>query len=57
MLIKKIPTTSGLRITSVLNIKISVVENKIPHTSSLVATAALNSKNGEVRNKVPDHAK
>ena len=38
MLIKKKLDTSGLVTTTVLNAKISEVENKIPDTSSLVAT-------------------
>ena len=33
---KKIPDTSGLVTTTILNTKISEVENKIPDTSSLV---------------------
>ena len=43
--------------TTVLNTKISEVENKIPNTSSLVATTILNTKVNEVKNKIPDHAK
>ena len=43
--------------TTVLNTKISGVENKIPNTSSLVATTILNTKVNEVKNKIPDHAK
>ena len=56
VLIKKIPDTSGLVTTTVLNTKISEVENKIPDTSSLLTTAALNAKNGEVENKISNHA-
>ena len=44
MLIKKIRNTSGLATITVLNIKISEVENKIPNTSNLVPTNALNTK-------------
>ena len=43
--------------TTVLNTKISEVENKIPDTSSLVTTTVLNTKESEVENKIPDHAK
>ena len=42
MLIKKMPDTSGLVTTTVLNTKNKEVENKIPNTSSLVTTAVLN---------------
>ena len=44
-------------ITSVLNTKITEVENKIPDTCSLVSTTVLNTKFSEVENKIPDHAK
>ena len=57
MLIKKVPDTSGLVTTTVLNTKLSEVENKIPNTASLVATTVLNAKMGEVENKDPDDAK
>ena len=40
--------------TTVLNTKISVVENKIPDTSGLVTTTVLNTKIEEVENKIPD---
>ena len=43
--------------TTVLNTKISKVENKLPDTSSLVTTTVLNIKIEEVENKIPDHAK
>ena len=43
--------------TTVLNTKLSKVENKIPETSSLVTTAVLNTKFSEVKNKIPDRAK
>ena len=39
--------------TTVLNTKISEVENKIPDTSSLVTTTILNTKITEVENKTP----
>ena len=57
MLIKKITDTSGLVTTTVLNSKISEVENKIPNTSSLVTITALKTTISEVENKVPDHTK
>ena len=53
MLIKKIPDTSGLVTTNVLNIKIGEVDNKIRNTSGLVTTAVLNKK----ISKVPNHDK
>ena len=43
--------------TTVLNTKISDVENKIPDTSDLVTTTVLNTKIREVENKIPDHPK
>ena len=43
MLIKKIPYMSGLVNTTVLNTKISEVENKIANTSDLVTTTVLNN--------------
>ena len=43
--------------TTILNTKISEVENKIPDTSSLVTIIVLDTKIGEVENKIPDHAK
>ena len=54
MLIKKIADVSGLVTTTVLNTKISEVENKIPDTSSLVTKTVLNIKVGEVENKIPN---
>ena len=42
---------------TVLNTKVSEVENKIPNTSSLVNTTDLNTKIIEVENKIPDYAK
>ena len=54
---RKIPDTSGLVTTTVLNTKISEVENKISGSSSLVTTIVLNTKINEVENKIPDHAK
>ena len=43
--------------TTVLNTKISEVENKILYTSSLVSTNVLNTKMSEIENKVPDNSK
>ena len=40
--------------TTVLNTKISEVENKIPDTRSLVTTDVPNTNNGESKNKIPD---
>ena len=57
MLIKKIPDTSGLVTITVLNTKISEVENKIPNTSNSVTTNVLNTKICEVENKIPNHDK
>ena len=54
---KKISGTSGLVISTVLNTKISEVQNKIPDTSSLVTTTVLYTKISEVENKIPDHVK
>ena len=49
--------TSSLVTTTVLNTKISEVENKIQNTSSLLTISALNTKISEVENKTSDHAK
>ena len=43
--------------TTVLNWKISEVEDKIPNTSSLVTTTVLNTKIEEIENKFPNHVK
>ena len=43
--------------TTVLNTKISEIENKIPDTSSLVTSTVLNTKIREVESKISDHAK
>ena len=51
LLKKKILNTSGFVTTTVLNTKISEVENKIPSTSNLVTTPFLNTKISEVENK------
>ena len=42
---------------TVLNTKISEIENKVSDTSSWVTNSALNTKIGEVENKIPDNAK
>ena len=41
---KKMPDTSGLVTTTVLNTNITEAENKIPNTSNLVTTDILNAK-------------
>ena len=43
--------------TTVLNTRISEVENKIPTTSSFVTTIVRNTKTGEVENKISGHTK
>ena len=43
--------------TTVLNTKISEVENKIPNATSLVTISVLDIKLSEVENKIHDHAK
>ena len=43
---------SGLVTTTVLNTKISEVENKIPNCCGLVTTAVLNTKISEVQKKI-----
>ena len=53
----KIPDTSDLVNTTVLNTNINEVESKLPGTSKLVHTIVLNTKISEVENKIPDHAK
>ena len=57
ILIKKIQDATGLVNTTVLNTKISEVENKIRNSSNLVTTNVLNTNIFEVENKIPDHAK
>ena len=42
---------------TVLNPKISEVENKIPNTSNLATTNVLNTKISEVEDKIPNHDK
>ena len=44
MLVKKIPDTSNLVTTTILNTKISEVGNKIPGNSSLVTPTVFNTK-------------
>ena len=53
----KIPDTSGLVTTDVLNTKTCEVENKIPNPTNLVTTIVLNTEIREVENKIPDYAK
>ena len=47
----------GLVTTTVLNTKISEVENKIPNISGLVTTTVFYTKISEVENKIPNHDK
>ena len=47
---------SGLLTTTVLNTKISEVQNKILDTTSLMTTTVLNTIIGEVEDKVPVHS-
>ena len=54
---KKMPRTSGLVTTSVLNTKIGLVENKIPDTTNLVTASVLNTKFSKVENKISDYAR
>ena len=42
--------------TTILNTKISEVENKIFNTSSLVTTTVLNTKISDVENKIPHNS-
>ena len=49
--------TSGLMTTTVLNTKVSEVDNKIPDTCSLVTTNVLKTKISEVGNKTTDNSK
>ena len=57
MLIKKIPDTSGLVTTTVLNTKTSGVENRIQNIDTLMNTTVLKSKVGENVNKTPNNSK
>ena len=43
--------------TTVLDTKVSEVENKLPNTSNLVSKNVLNTKISEVENKIPNHDK
>ena len=49
------PDTSGLLITTVLDTKISEVENNISNTSSLLTTTVLNTKISGVENRISNH--
>ena len=42
---------------TVLNPKVTEVDNKVLDTSSLVTKTVLNTQISEVENKIPDHAK
>ena len=48
MLIKKIPHTSGLVSTTVLNTKISEIENKIPGSCKYITTQKFNKVLAEI---------
>ena len=48
---------SGLVTTTVLNTKISEVENKIPNTNGLVTANVFNTKISKVENEAPNHDK
>ena len=48
---------SGLVTATVLNTKISEVENQILNVGGLVITTVVNSKISEVENKTPNHDK
>ena len=52
-----IPDMSVLVTTTVLNTKLSEVENKIPDTSALMTTAVLITKISENDNNIPDDSK
>ena len=54
-MIKKIPDVSGSVTTTVLNRKVSNVQNKIPDTSGLLTTTVLNTKIGEVENNTTNN--
>ena len=54
---KIIVDTNGLVTITVLNTKISEVDNEIPDTSGLLTTNVLNIKISEVENKISDEAK
>ena len=57
MLIKKIPDTSGLVTTTVLNTNTSGVENRIQNIDTLMNTTVLNTKVSENGNKTPNNSK
>ena len=57
MLIKKIPDTSCLVTTTILNTKISEIENTIPDTNNLETAHVLNIEISEVENKILNHDK
>ena len=57
MLLKKIPDTTGLVTSTILNTEISEIENKMPNTSSLVTATVLNTKISEIENKISDPVK
>ena len=53
----KIPDTSSLVTTTVLNTKIIEIDNKISDVSCLVTASALNTRIGEIENNILGHAK
>lgn len=53
----KIPDTSILVTTTVLNKEISRVQNKIPNTINLVTATVLSTEISEVDNIISDHSK
>ena len=54
---KRIPHTSTLVTTSVLNTNTGEVDDKIPNISNLVTTTDLNTKISKAENKIPDNSK
>ena len=48
----RITDTSGLVTTTILNTKVSEVENNIRNTSDLVTKTVLNTKINEAKNKI-----
>ena len=48
---------SGLVTITLLNTKISEIENKIPNISNSMTTTVLDTKISETENKIPDNSK
>ena len=57
MVLIKNTDASGLVTATVLNTKISEVENQMLNVGGLVITTVVNSKISEVENKIPNHDK